>query len=123
VAQKLLNYLSENKVKILNSKFHGSDLVVEISVNASPGAKKEKIKLTSEGELKVYLAVRPVEGKANAALIERLAKLWKVPKSNVFLIGGTKSKSKKFKVRIEIGQTKDFDYYKSNWDLLFKEGT
>ena len=48
----------------------------------------------SEGALKVAVTAPPVEGKANAACIELLAKLLKLPKSSFSIAAGQTSRNK-----------------------------
>lgn len=50
------------------------------------------------GELLVYVREPAVEGKANVAVIELLAKYFNIPKSSIQLISGHKSKLKRFEI-------------------------
>lgn len=52
-----------------------------------------------EGALRVRLAAPPVEGAANRELLEYLAKQLRLPKSNLTLISGERSKRKTVRVR------------------------
>jgi len=66
---------------------------VRFSVKVIPRAKANKI--VWEGESgKVYLKAPPVEGKANAALIEFLAEHFGVKKRQVRIITGATSRRK-----------------------------
>lgn len=80
---------------------------VTLAVRAQPGAKKTAIVgAYGEGEaaqLKVAVQAPPVEGRANEALIAFLAKLFGVPKRSVELVSGELSRSKVFKLRVNIG--------------------
>jgi uncharacterized protein (TIGR00251 family) len=49
--------------------------------------------------LKLRLAAPPVEGKANEALIDYIAKRFDVPKRNVEIVSGEKSREKRVAVR------------------------
>jgi uncharacterized protein (TIGR00251 family) len=44
--------------------------------------------------LKVSVTAPPVEGRANTALIELLAREWRLPKRNIAIVGGQKSRDK-----------------------------
>lgn len=81
---------------------------VTLAVRAQPGAKKTAITgIYSEAEsaqLKIAVQAPPVEGRANAALVEHLAELFAVPRSSVELVSGELSRSKVFLLR---GVTKD----------------
>jgi uncharacterized protein (TIGR00251 family) len=76
---------------------------VTLAVRAQPGAKKTAIVgVYGEGadaQLKVAVHAPPVEGRANAALIEFLAELFDVPRSKVELVSGELSRSKVFLLR------------------------
>ena len=59
----------------------------------SPNASKNEIIKTPEG-IKVKITAQPIDGKANKALVEFLAKQFKVPKSYFEIIRGETSKDK-----------------------------
>ena len=48
--------------------------------------------------IKIRLAAPPVEGKANTALIEFLAAHYGVPRRNVAIVSGMKSRRKKIRI-------------------------
>ncbi len=65
-----------------------------INLHVQPGAKKNEICGTREKSLKIKLQAPPVDGKANEALIAFIAETLGVPKRNVSLISGEKSRDK-----------------------------
>jgi uncharacterized protein len=67
---------------------------MKFQVSLKPNAKAEKVEKLGEGELRVWVNAPPVEGKANAALIKLLAEHFGVPKSQVKITHGLKSKKK-----------------------------
>jgi uncharacterized protein (TIGR00251 family) len=67
---------------------------VTFAVRVSPRASRSQILGEHSGALKVSLAAPPVEGEANRALCELLAKRLSVPKSAVRIVGGLRGKSK-----------------------------
>jgi len=73
---------------------------VKIDVIAHPNAKKERIEKDLLETYHIYVNEPPLEGKANAAIINSLSKYFNVSKSNVFLISGQKSKNKIFEIII-----------------------
>jgi uncharacterized protein (TIGR00251 family) len=75
---------------------HGA---VVFPVRVQPRASKDEIAGEIGGTLKVRLRAPAVEGRANEALIEFLARLLKTPKSAVRILSGDRSRTK----RIEIG--------------------
>jgi uncharacterized protein (TIGR00251 family) len=76
---------------------------VTLAVRVQPGAKKTAIVGVygegAEAQLKIAVQAPPVEGKANAALVEFLAELFGLPRNRVELHAGELSRSKIFLVR------------------------
>ena len=67
---------------------------VTFAVKVHPRAKKNAITGEVGDALKVALTAPPVDGKANAACIEFLAKLLNVPRSSVTIASGQSSRNK-----------------------------
>lgn len=65
-----------------------------LSIYVQPGAKSTQVSGEHDGALKIRLAAPPVEGKANAALIAFLAKIFSVAKRDVVLNSGELSRHK-----------------------------
>jgi uncharacterized protein (TIGR00251 family) len=76
---------------------------VTLAVRAQPGAKKTAIVgVYGEGDsaqLKIQVHAPPIEGRANAALIEFLAQIFDLPRKSVELVSGESSRSKVFLLR------------------------
>ena len=76
---------------------------VTLAVRAQPGAKKTAIAGLwgdgAEAQLKIAVQAPPVEGKANAALIEFLAGLFGIARNRVELKSGELGRSKVFLVK------------------------
>jgi len=64
------------------------------AVKVHPRAKKNAITGEAGAALKIALTAPPVDGKANAACIDFLAKLLKVPRSSVTIASGQTSRNK-----------------------------
>jgi len=60
-----------------------------------PGASRSEFAGRHGERIKVRLAARAVDGKANAALVEFLAQHYRVPKRNVRIESGLKSRQKR----------------------------
>lgn len=75
---------------------------VTLAVRAQPGARKTAITgvygESDAAQLKIAVHAPPLEGRANAALIEFLAKTFSLPKSAVELISGETARSKVFRL-------------------------
>jgi len=66
-----------------------------VNIHLAPNAKKNEIAgFDSQGILKIKVTARPVEGKANEALIELLSKSLRLPKSGINIKQGLTSKNK-----------------------------
>ena len=68
-------------------------MVLELHVQ--PGASRTEFAGHHGERLKVRLAARAVDGKANEALVAFLAEHYKVPKRNVRIASGLKSRQKR----------------------------
>ena len=63
-----------------------------------PGAARSEFAGEHGGRLKVRLAARAVDGKANEALIQFLASHYGVAKRNVRIVSGLKSRQKRVEI-------------------------
>jgi hypothetical protein len=72
---------------------------MKISVIVHPNSKKPRVVEDLFHTIHIYVSEPPLEGKANKAVIEVLAKKYNVPKFSVRLISGEKSKSKMFEIK------------------------
>lgn len=71
---------------------------VELSVLVQPRASRTKVVGTHDGRLKIALSAPPVDGEANAALVEFLADALGVKKASVLLVEGEASRRKRVRV-------------------------
>jgi len=71
---------------------------MRVSIIAHPNSRKPRVEKDLLGTLHVYVNAPPLEGRANNAIVKALAKYFKVKKSRVIFISGTKSKSKTFEI-------------------------
>lgn len=71
---------------------------VELSVLVQPRASRTKVVGEHDGRLKIALSAPPVDGEANAALIEFLSDALGTKKSAVELIEGDTSRRKRVRV-------------------------
>ncbi|MBN1210432.1 MAG: DUF167 domain-containing protein [Myxococcaceae bacterium] len=68
---------------------------VELAVLVQPRASRTRVVGVHDGLLKIQLAAPPVDGEANAALVEFLAKQLGIPKRQVVLVAGDASRRKR----------------------------
>lgn len=71
---------------------------VTIDVLVQPRASRAKIGPRHDGRIKIAVTAPPVEGEANAAVIELLAKSLHVAKSAVEVIAGASSRRKTIRI-------------------------
>lgn len=69
-----------------------------LAVRVQPRAKRNAIAGEIGGALKIALTAPPVEGAANVACIEFLAKLLKLPRSSVSIAAGESSRNKLIRI-------------------------
>lgn len=72
---------------------------VELLVLVQPRASRTKVVGEHDGRIKIALAAPPVDGEANAALIEFLSDTLDVRKSDVTLLDGDTGRRKRLSVR------------------------
>jgi uncharacterized protein len=65
-----------------------------VCLYVQPGASKTQIVGMHDGLIKVRVAAPPVEGAANQALVEFVAKRLRIPKSRVRVVSGLTSRRK-----------------------------
>jgi uncharacterized protein len=81
------------------SWFHSDgDGIFILTVYVQPGAKRTEAVGLHGNALKIKIAAAPFEGKANAALLNYLADCFKVPRNQVLLKHGEKSRYKIVKI-------------------------
>ncbi len=71
---------------------------MKISVIVHPNAKQPRVEKDLLEVLHVYVSQPPLEGKANAAVINTLAEHLKVKRNQILLISGEKTKYKVFQI-------------------------
>ncbi|HEY1087097.1 MAG TPA: DUF167 domain-containing protein [Archangium sp.] len=72
---------------------------VELVVLVQPRASRTKVVGEHDGRLKIALSAPPVDGEANAALIEFLSEVLDVKKADVRLLDGETSRRKRLSIR------------------------
>lgn len=73
-------------------QWQGSDLLLRCHLQ--PKASKDEVAGLHGDRIKLRITAPPVDGKANAHLLQWLGKLFKVPKSRVVILQGETGRSK-----------------------------
>ena len=81
------------------SPFTQTETDIRVSIRLTPNAAKDRFdKIVAdakgEGVLRIAVTATPEQGRANKALIRFLAKQWRIPKTSMTLIRGTKDRNK-----------------------------
>lgn len=71
---------------------------MKISVIAHVNSKKPRVEKDLLGALHIYVNEPPLENRANLAIIDALAKHFKVKKNQIQFLSGQKSKNKTFEI-------------------------
>jgi uncharacterized protein (TIGR00251 family) len=71
---------------------------VSFDILVTPRASRAKLGPLHDGRLKVAVTAPPVDGEANAAVIELIAKALGIAKTAVSVIGGASSRKKTIRV-------------------------
>ncbi len=66
----------------------------KISVAVKTGSKTEGYEILDDGTLKISIKERPVENKANEAVIRKISEIYGKPKNKITIKTGLKSKNK-----------------------------
>lgn len=69
-----------------------------ITIVAHPNSKHPRVEEDLTGQIHVYVSAPPLEGKANAAVIEALATYYAVKKSAVRILSGQTAKYKRVEI-------------------------
>ncbi len=71
---------------------------VTIDILVQPRASRAKIGPMHDGRLKIAVTAPPVDGEANAAVIELIARRLGIARSNVEVVAGASSRRKTLKI-------------------------
>ncbi|HSO18600.1 MAG TPA: DUF167 domain-containing protein [Desulfosarcina sp.] len=80
---------------------HPEGLIIDVRVQ--PKSAQNTVAGVHDGALKIKLNAPPVEGRANKALVQFLAKWLRRPKSSIEIVSGQTSRNKRLLVRIDPG--------------------
>ncbi len=72
-----------------------------IRIRVSPNAREARVVKVSEGDYEVKVDEKAEGGQANKRLVEILSKHFKVPKSRILIVRGTKSRDKMVEIILD----------------------
>ncbi|MDD5044718.1 MAG: DUF167 domain-containing protein [Candidatus Omnitrophica bacterium] len=73
---------------------------MKISVKVKPNARQAKVEEIGQNSFVVWVKAKPVEGKANQAVIKALADHFHLPQSAISLLKGQTFKEKLFEISL-----------------------
>jgi len=73
-------------------------MAVTLDILVQPRASRAKIGPMHDGRLKIAVTAPPVDGEANAAVIELFAKQLGIPRSSIEIVAGASSRRKTLKL-------------------------
>ena len=68
--------------------------IMKIYVTAKPNARENKVEKHDDVHFTVFVQAAPVQGKANIAVIDALAKYFDIAKSRIIILRGQASREK-----------------------------
>ena len=107
----ILGFFDSKRINIFSIEKTKDSLSFNIDVLAKPGSKQEKLESDGEGRLLVFVKDRPIDGLANKAISKFVTKRLGLGGGNFVLLGGQKSKIKRFKILFSFTDHKDVAYY------------
>ena len=114
----LIKILESKKLNIEILVCSKNEFILTFNVWAKPGARFEKILVSNEGVLVIQTRSKPVDGEANEAIVEAISDLMGVPKSQVEILRGDKSRLKKIKLQVIITANKKAVFFEQKFSAI-----
>lgn len=95
------NLIIDLEKEILEDFLHQTPNGVVLSLKVKPGAKIEKLFISSINEVCLSVKAPALENAANVRVIELISQLFSIPKSNIEIISGTQSQHKRVLIKKE----------------------
>lgn len=67
---------------------------MKIELNVKTKQRFSKVEMRDDGAVNVFVKSSPIENKANLEIVRLLSKYYSIPKSNIFIKTGRRSKRK-----------------------------
>ncbi|MBI4930954.1 MAG: DUF167 domain-containing protein [Bacteroidetes bacterium] len=74
---------------------------MQIRCIVKPKSKIDSVSVNADGSLRIKIKAQPVNGKANAYLVEYLSEVFGLPKKNIEIISGFTSSHKRLNIVAE----------------------
>jgi uncharacterized protein len=114
----LLDILTGKKLKIEIINIEANAFTFAIDVWAKPGAKVEKVFVSLVGALVIQTKSKPIDGEANEGIIEDVSATFGVSKSQVQIVRGEKSRSKRIRIHVQFTANKKEAYFNQKFSEI-----
>jgi hypothetical protein len=74
---------------------------MKITVRVKPNSKQDRVDKTGDNEFVVRVREKALEGRANKAVVDILSDRFNIPKTNIRIIKGLKSRTKIFDIILD----------------------
>ena len=74
------------------------NIYTEIEAKIIPKSSRNEIVKGEDGMVKIKVTSPPIDGKANKAVVDMLSKQFKIPKKDILIVSGEKSRNKKIRI-------------------------
>ena len=116
--QNLIDILVNKKLKLEIINTETNTFAIALDVWAKPGAKAEKVFVSLVGALVIQTRSKPIDGEANEGIIEAVSATFGVSKSQVQIVRGEKSRSKRIRIQVNFTANKKEDYFKQKFNEI-----
>ena len=72
---------------------------MKLFIQVKTGARSEKVMALGNGKYKIEIKARPIEGRANEAVIAAISEFLKIPQARINIVRGLKSKNKVLEIK------------------------
>ncbi|MDO9181507.1 MAG: DUF167 domain-containing protein [Bacteriovorax sp.] len=119
--EDLIEILKSKKLLIEILEKSPIAFIISFNVWAKPGSKVEKIFISNDGILIIQTRSKPIDGEANQAIIEAIAGLMGISKSEVEIVRGDKSRLKKIKLKLVLTANKKESFYEKKISAILTQ--
>lgn len=119
--KKLIKILESKNLKLEILETSINAFIITFDVWAKPGSKMEKVFISSEGVLIIQTRSKPIDGEANQAIESAISQLVGIPKNQIEIIRGDKSRLKKIKIKLIFTANKKESYFEIKFNEILTQ--
>ena len=118
---KLIKILESKKLKIEILETSLNAFIITFEVWAKPGSKIEKIFISNDGVLIIQTRSKPIDGEANQAIEAAISEFMGIPKNQIEIVRGDKSRLKKIKIKLIFTASKKETYFEIKFNEILTQ--